>query len=84
MTDKQYNDCYIDQYLWHVFSYEVVFKENVLTGDMARKAYNSIDKETGIGYLLGFTRRVSGMRKGEIDYGFVSQLVNDEMINLCI
>ena len=44
--------------------------------------YLEFDKETGIGYLLGFIRRVSGLRKGEIHYGFVSRLVNDEMINL--
>lgn len=39
------------------------------------------DKDTGIGYLLGFIRRVRGIRKGEIDYGFVSQLIDDEIIN---
>lgn len=48
LTDKQYNEWFIDQYLWHVFSYEVISKENVLTGDMARKAYDNIDKENAI------------------------------------
>ncbi len=35
LTDKQYNDCFVEQYLWHIFSYELIPKENVLTGDMA-------------------------------------------------
>ena len=48
LTNKQYNDCFIDQYLWHIFSYELIPKENVLTGDMARKAYENINKENAI------------------------------------
>ena len=48
LTNDQYNDCYVYQYLWHVFSYELVPKENVLTGDMARDAYNNINKEGAI------------------------------------
>ena len=48
LTNDQYNDCYVYLYLWHVFSYELVPKENVLTGDMARDAYNNINKEGAI------------------------------------
>lgn len=48
LTDEQYNDCYVYQYLWHVFSYELISNESVLTGDMARKAYDNIDKENAI------------------------------------
>lgn len=48
LTDKQYNDCFVEQYLWHIFSYELIPKENVLTGDMARKAYENINKENAI------------------------------------
>lgn len=48
LTNDLYNDCYVYQYLWHVFSYGLVPKEKVLTGDMARDAYNNINKEGAI------------------------------------
>jgi len=48
LTNDLYNDCYVYQYLWHVFSYRLVPKEKVLTGDMARDAYNNINKEGAI------------------------------------
>ena len=48
LTDKQYGGCFVDQYLWHVFSYRLIPEEKVLTGDMARKAYDNIDKENAI------------------------------------
>lgn len=48
MTQEQYDSCYIDQYLWHVFSYEIIPREKVLTGDAARAAYDAADKEGAI------------------------------------
>ena len=48
LSGDQYNDCFVEQYLWHIFSYELIPKENVLTGDMARKAYENINKENAI------------------------------------
>ena len=48
LTKKQYRDCYVGCYLWHVFSYELVPKDRVLSGDLAREAYNAINKENAI------------------------------------
>lgn len=48
LTKRQYQDCYVCQYLWHVFSYELIPKEKVLTGDMARQAYDNMDKEHAV------------------------------------
>lgn len=48
LTQEQYNSCYIDQYLWHVFSFGVIPKEKVLIGDVAREAYEAVDKEGAI------------------------------------
>lgn len=50
LTKKQYQDAYlyIEQYLWHAFSYEVIPKEKVLSGDMARRAYQHVKKNNAI------------------------------------
>ena len=48
LTKEQYDDCYVDQYLWHVFSFEMIPKTAVLTGDAARKAYEAADKDGAI------------------------------------
>lgn len=42
LTQQQYEDCYVGEYLWHVFSYKLV--EAFLEGDAARAAYESADK----------------------------------------
>lgn len=33
-----------DQFIWHVFSWELINPEHFLTGDAARQAYNNQDK----------------------------------------
>lgn len=33
-----------DQYIWHVFSWDLINKESFLTGDAARMAYDAEDK----------------------------------------
>lgn len=48
LTKKQYNDCYVYQYLWHIFSYGLVPKEKVLQGKAAREAYERINKDNAI------------------------------------
>ena len=45
LTQEQYNTCYLNQYLWHVFSFGVIPGTAVLTGDDARAAYEAADKE---------------------------------------
>ena len=35
-------------YLWHVFSWELLDKKAFLTGDSARKAYDETDKHTAL------------------------------------
>ena len=35
-------------YLWHVFSWELLDKKAFLTGDIARKAYDKIDKHNAL------------------------------------
>jgi hypothetical protein len=32
-------------YIWHIFSWELLPKESYLTGDAARKAYNNLSKQ---------------------------------------
>lgn len=48
LTKDQYDKCYIEQYLWHVFSFELIPKEKVLSGNEAREAYEKADKENAI------------------------------------
>lgn len=48
LTKKQYNECYISQYPWHIFSYEIIPEDKVLVGNDARKAYESAYKEDAI------------------------------------
>lgn len=48
LTKEQYNRCYVYQYLWHIFSYEVIPKCKVMIGDLARKAYEKVDKDNAI------------------------------------
>ncbi len=40
-------------YLWHVFSWELLDEKTFLTGDSARKAYDKIDKHNAM-YIDGF------------------------------
>lgn len=48
ITKKQYEDCYVNEFLWHVFSYQLVANPDVLTGDEAIKAYDNLDKDGAI------------------------------------
>lgn len=48
LTQRQYHMCYVNQYLWHVFSFEIIPKGQVLVGDDARKAYARADKQGAV------------------------------------
>lgn len=58
-------------YIWHVFSWELISADKYLTGDDARRAYDSVDK-TGAQYVVPF-----GSRKGlemNLEYPSAEQL----------
>ena len=43
--DKNQYEKYVkDQYIWHVFSWELIKPDGLLTGDAARRAYNQAMK----------------------------------------
>ncbi|MBQ9980340.1 MAG: DUF4275 family protein [Oscillospiraceae bacterium] len=48
LTNEQREKCYIDQYLWHAFSFKLIPADKVLVGDKAREAYEKADKEGAI------------------------------------
>lgn len=41
---KKLQKSYVDQYIWHIFSFRLLKKGSFLEGDAARHAYDSIDK----------------------------------------
>lgn len=45
LTKERYVTCYLHQYLWHVFGYELIPKSDVLSGEAAIEAYDSIEKD---------------------------------------
>ena len=47
VPQKQLDSCVKGQYIWHVFSYKLI-THGVLTGDAARKTFNSVDKSNCI------------------------------------
>ena len=47
VPQKQLDKCVRGQYIWHVFSYKLI-TDDVLTGDAARKAFNSVDRSNCI------------------------------------
>lgn len=57
LSVEQYEKCYVYQYLWHVFSYGLVSKCDVLIGDSARKAYEKVDKENAIVIQLNRSKK---------------------------
>lgn len=48
LSEEEYKSCYVNQYLWHVFSYGLVSKDKVLSGNSAREAYKQANKENAI------------------------------------
>lgn len=46
ISDKQIQKYVVDtgNYIWHIFSFELIDMDKYLVGDEAKKAYNSIDK----------------------------------------
>ena len=52
LTKAQYRQCHVDCYLWHVFSYGLIPKDKVLSGDSAREAYEKVNKEGAVTFHL--------------------------------
>ena len=44
INKSQYEKYVKDQYIWHVFSWELIKPDGLLTGDAARQAYNEAVK----------------------------------------
>ena len=44
LSKEQFEKYIKDQYIWHVFSWELISYENLLIGNAARTAYNRKDK----------------------------------------
>ena len=44
INKSQYEKYVKDQYIWHVFSWELIKPDGLLTGDAARQAYNQAVK----------------------------------------
>ncbi len=44
INKSQYEKYVKDQYIWHVFSWELIKADGLLTGDAARQAYNEAVK----------------------------------------
>ena len=44
ISKAQYDKYVRDQYIWHVFSWELIKPDGLLTGDAARQAYNEAVK----------------------------------------
>ena len=45
---RDIESCVTDQYIWHIFSCELLNKDSFLEGDDARRAYNEADKSNCI------------------------------------
>ncbi len=41
---KELDRCYVDQFIWHIFSFGLLKEEAFLVGDAARLAYDNADK----------------------------------------
>ena len=52
MSKSLYKKRIENQYIWHVFSFNIIEKEKYLTGYEAREAYNLIDKKDSIVFEL--------------------------------
>lgn len=44
LSKKDYKNCYVDQYIWHVFSFGLI-TDGVLKGDEARRAFDKAVKD---------------------------------------
>ena len=63
LTQEQYESCYLNQFLWHVFSYGMIPKDVVLTGEAAGAAYDAADKEGAITIQLDKVMSALNKRK---------------------
>jgi len=52
LTAAQYEDCFLNEYLWHLFSYRLLPADSFLEGDPARAAYDAADKEGAVSICL--------------------------------
>lgn len=54
LTSDQYERFIHKQYIWHIFSWELIPKDKYMSGDEARKAYNYINKNEAVIFQLWF------------------------------
>ena len=41
---REIEDCFVNDHIWHIFSYELLSEGSFLSGDAARKEYDATDK----------------------------------------
>ena len=66
-------------YLWHIFSWELIDKKSVLVGDNARSAYNKIDKRGAI-----YIRWFEDEKTHDITWDLNSAKALDEMVEVYV
>ena len=44
IDNKDIEKCFVKEYIWHIFSYELLEDESFLVGDAARSEYDAADK----------------------------------------
>jgi len=49
LTAEEYDSCFLNEFLWHAFSYELIDPMTYLEGAHARAAYEAADKEGALG-----------------------------------
>lgn len=62
ITKKQYEDCYVNEFLWHVFSYQLVANADVLSGDEAIKATITLIKTVQFTFRSGMMEMMPNLR----------------------
>ena len=59
IDDADRERCYVNNYIWHIFSYELLDEGAFLVGDDARTAYDAMDKTDCIFYDVYGKRGIS-------------------------
>lgn len=59
ISETFYKDRIENQYIWHVFSFDVIEKEKYLIGKKARMAYDLIDKKDAIVFRLWDEKKIT-------------------------
>lgn len=48
LSKEQFEKYVKDQYIWHIFSFELITFDGLITGNNARQAYNQVNKTDSI------------------------------------